>query len=84
MPIAPGPRQVQAKRHPSGGEHDLPRSAPAPDAGPGHPASRRAAPRISSPASNSAVASAITSTARSKTSWLWAAGARNPDTLRTY
>lgn len=44
----------------------------------------RRPPRTSSPSSSSAVAAAITSTARSKTSRLWAAGARKPETLRTY
>src|SRR5690606_37269261 len=41
-------------------------------------------PRTSRLSSSSAVASATASTARSKTSRLWAAGARKPDTFRTY
>src|SRR5690606_14967665 len=41
-------------------------------------------PRTSRLSSRSAVASATASTARSNTSRLWAAGARKPDTFRTY
>ncbi len=84
---AAAPRQRgRATRPPPSTSTDPPRAQrpPDPPSAP-YPALRATpCPRTSNPPNNSAVASAITSTARSKTSRLCAAGSRNPETFRTY